>query len=84
MIEDVFLYGKIENKKILTLTDQVRILKYIIKRGLLIIDGLSTMAMGNRMFKVVSWYDNEWGYSSRTVDLVDFVAKKMKVLEVNA
>ncbi len=49
-----------------------------------IIDGLSTMAMGNRMFKVVSWYDNEWGYSSRTVDLVDFVAKKMKVLEVNA
>ena len=49
-----------------------------------IIDGLSTMAMGNRMFKVVSWYDNEWGYSSRIVDLVDFVAKKMKVLEVNA
>ena len=46
-----------------------------------IIDGLSTMAMGNRMFKVVSWYDNEWGYSSRTVDLVDFVSNKMKVLE---
>ena len=43
-----------------------------------IVDGLSTMAMGNRMFKVVSWYDNEWGYSSRTVDLVDFVASKMK------
>ena len=44
-----------------------------------IVDGLSTMAMGSRMFKVVSWYDNEWGYSSRTVDLVDFVANKMKV-----
>lgn len=43
-----------------------------------IVDGLSTMAMGSRMFKVVSWYDNEWGYSSRTVDLVDFVASKMK------
>lgn len=42
-----------------------------------IIDGLSTMAMGSRMFKIVSWYDNEWGYSSRTVDLVDFVANKM-------
>ena len=49
-----------------------------------IVDGLSTMAMGSRMFKVVSWYDNEWGYSSRTVDLVDFVAGKMKVLEGNA
>lgn len=48
-----------------------------------IVDGLSTMSMGNRMFKVVSWYDNEWGYSSRTVDLVDFVANKMKVTEGN-
>ncbi|WP_018592548.1 type I glyceraldehyde-3-phosphate dehydrogenase [Terrisporobacter glycolicus] len=48
-----------------------------------IIDGLSTMAMGSRMFKVVSWYDNEWGYSSRTVDLADFIANKMKVLESN-
>ena len=45
-----------------------------------IVDGLSTMAMGSRMFKIVSWYDNEWGYSSRTVDLVDFVSNKMKVL----
>lgn len=44
-----------------------------------IIDGLSTMSMGDRMFKIISWYDNEWGYSSRTVDLVDFVASKMKV-----
>lgn len=46
-----------------------------------IIDGLSTMSMGKKMFKIVSWYDNEWGYSSRTVDLVDFIASKMKVLE---
>ena len=45
-----------------------------------IIDGLSTMSMGSRMFKIVSWYDNEWGYSSRTVDLVDFIANKMKNL----
>lgn len=42
-----------------------------------IVDGLSTMSMGSRMFKVISWYDNEWGYSSRTVDLVDYVASKM-------
>lgn len=48
-----------------------------------IVDGLSTMSMGSRMFKVVSWYDNEWGYSSRTVDLVDFVAEKMKALQGN-
>lgn len=34
-----------------------------------ILDGMSTMVMGN-MVKVVGWYDNEWGYSNRTVDLV--------------
>ena len=34
-----------------------------------IFDGQSTMVMGN-MVKVVGWYDNEWGYSNRTVDLV--------------
>lgn len=33
------------------------------------IDGLSTMVMGNRMVKVISWYDNEIGYSSRLLDL---------------
>jgi glyceraldehyde-3-phosphate dehydrogenase/erythrose-4-phosphate dehydrogenase len=31
-----------------------------------------------RFFKVVSWYDNEWGYSNRVVDLVRFMAKKDK------
>jgi glyceraldehyde 3-phosphate dehydrogenase len=35
-----------------------------------IIDGLSTMAHGNQV-KVIGWYDNEWGYSSRLVDLID-------------
>ncbi len=39
-----------------------------------IFDSLCTMAIGN-MVKVVSWYDNEWGYSSRTVDIIEKVAK---------
>ena len=37
-----------------------------------IIDGLSTMAHGNQV-KVIGWYDNEWGYSCRLVDLIDRV-----------
>ena len=43
-----------------------------------IIDSLCTMTMpakGGTMVKVVSWYDNEWGYASRTVDLIARVAK---------
>ncbi|MFZ7121262.1 MAG: type I glyceraldehyde-3-phosphate dehydrogenase [Eubacteriaceae bacterium] len=42
-----------------------------------IIDGLSTMMIGSNMVKLVSWYDNEWGYSNRVVDLTTYVAKKM-------
>ncbi len=39
-----------------------------------IVDGLSTMMVGPRMAKVVSWYDNEWGYSNRVVDLACYIA----------
>ena len=40
------------------------------------IDALSTMVMEGNMVKVLSWYDNETGYSNRVVDLVDFIASK--------
>ncbi|OXS79397.1 type I glyceraldehyde-3-phosphate dehydrogenase [Domibacillus enclensis] len=40
------------------------------------IDALSTMVMEGNMIKVLSWYDNENGYSNRVVDLVDYIAKK--------
>jgi glyceraldehyde 3-phosphate dehydrogenase len=40
-----------------------------------VIDGLSTMAVGN-MVKVLSWYDNEWGYSCRVADLVGYMASR--------
>jgi len=41
-----------------------------------IVDGLSTMVMEGNMVKVVSWYDNEWGYSNRVADLISFVIGK--------
>src|SRR5256886_2514937 len=41
-----------------------------------IIDGLSTMVTGGNMVKVIAWYDNEWGYSSRVADLAYFLAEK--------
>ncbi len=35
-----------------------------------IFDALSTMVIGDNMVKAVSWYDNEWGYSNRTIDIM--------------
>lgn len=42
-----------------------------------IIDGLSTMVIGANKVKVLAWYDNEWGYSCRVVDLANYVAKEL-------
>jgi len=39
-----------------------------------IFDARSTMVMEKRLVKVVSWYDNEWGYSKRCVDLIRLMA----------
>ncbi len=38
-----------------------------------IFDSLSTLKMGDNFVKVLSWYDNEWGYSNRVVDLVNYI-----------
>lgn len=38
-----------------------------------IVDGLSTIVIGNNKVKILAWYDNEWGYSKRVVDLTKYV-----------
>jgi glyceraldehyde 3-phosphate dehydrogenase len=40
------------------------------------VDAALTMVIGGNMVKVLSWYDNEWGYSCRTADLAAFMVKK--------
>ena len=40
-----------------------------------IVDGLMTSVIGNNMVKVFSWYDNEWGYSHRCIDLFKKMAQ---------
>ena len=40
-----------------------------------IVDGLSTMVMDDTMLKVMAWYDNEWGYSCRVIDLAAYIGK---------
>ncbi len=42
-----------------------------------IVDSALTMVLEKRMVKVISWYDNEWGYSNRVVDLVHYVSKSL-------
>jgi glyceraldehyde 3-phosphate dehydrogenase len=42
-----------------------------------IIDAESTMVIGGTLVKVISWYDNEWGYSCRVADLIGFVGARL-------
>ncbi|MBI3990926.1 MAG: type I glyceraldehyde-3-phosphate dehydrogenase, partial [Candidatus Omnitrophica bacterium] len=42
-----------------------------------IVDSELTSVIGNRMVKVLAWYDNEWGYSCRVVDLACYIAKSV-------
>ncbi|MEA3485188.1 MAG: type I glyceraldehyde-3-phosphate dehydrogenase, partial [Candidatus Aerophobetes bacterium] len=42
-----------------------------------IVDGLLTKVMNGNMVKILSWYDNEWGYSCRLVDLMEYIAKRI-------
>ena len=42
-----------------------------------IVDGLTTSVIGGNMVKILSWYDNETGYSARIVDLIAFIAKSL-------
>ena len=42
-----------------------------------IVDSLSTSVIEGRMVKILSWYDNEWGYSERVVDLTRYVGKRL-------
>ena len=41
-----------------------------------IVDALSTMMVGDKMLKILAWYDNEWGYSNRVVDLAEYIGSK--------
>ena len=41
-----------------------------------IIDGRSTLSLNENMVKIVGWYDNEWGYSCRTIELASYIASK--------
>ena len=48
-----------------------------------IFDADSCMMMGKRLVKVVAWYDNEWGYSCRMLDLISLAAQKDKNVQSN-
>jgi len=41
-----------------------------------IFDAQSTLVMGDKMVKILAWYDNEWAYSERVGDLIDYMVKK--------
>ena len=57
-------------------TDEVVSSDFIHDAHSSIFDAGSGMGLNSKFFKLVSWYDNEWGYSNRCVDLVKYIAGK--------
>jgi len=57
-------------------TDQVVSSDFIHDKRSSIFDAGSGIGLNKRFFKLISWYDNEWGYSYRCVDLVRYIAEK--------
>ena len=67
-------------KGIMAYTEEPIVSSYIIgESASSVVDGLSTMVLGGKgnLVKVMSWYDNEWSFACRLVDLVKFVIRKM-------
>jgi glyceraldehyde 3-phosphate dehydrogenase len=70
--------GKNELKGILDITDEPLVsIDFNTNEHSAIVDGLSTMVIGSKKVKVLAWYDNEWGYSCRVVDLTKYVAQEL-------
>src|SRR5690625_1216818 len=49
-----------------------------------VLDSLSTIVMDDRKVKVLAWYDNEWGYSARVIDLTKYVGKFLKQKQISS
>ncbi|MEI7957161.1 MAG: type I glyceraldehyde-3-phosphate dehydrogenase, partial [Verrucomicrobiota bacterium] len=56
--------------------DEVVSTDFIHHKASSIFDGGSSIELNSTFFKLVSWYDNEWGYSNRVIDLLSDVVKK--------
>ncbi len=72
-----------ELKGVMTYTEEPLVSSDIIGESYSsIVDGLSTMVIGNksRNVKVLSWYDNEWSFACRLVDLIKFMGSKMMMV----
>lgn len=76
-VEDVNNYLKsCRNMPILDYTEEPLVsVDYKHHESSCIIDGKWTEVIDNRSLRIVTWYDNEWGYSSRLVDIIEYISK---------
>jgi len=69
-------YAGEEMKGILAVSDEPLVSSdYIKNSASSIVDATLTKVLDNNLVKIVAWYDNEWGYSCRLVDLINYIAK---------
>ena len=70
-------FKKTQNKKILDITDEKLVsIDFNHNPASAIVDSSLTKVIGKHMGKISAWYDNEWGFSNRMIDLAEFIQKK--------
>jgi glyceraldehyde 3-phosphate dehydrogenase len=76
MIRDAFLQASLHDLKgLLEYSQEPLVSTDIINNShSAIFDALSTKVIGSRLVQILGWYDNEWGYSNRIIDLVKRIA----------
>ena len=71
-------YANGKMKGILAYSDELLVsVDYMGNSASSIVDGASTNVIQSNLVKVLAWYDNEWGYSSRCVDLANYIAERL-------
>jgi glyceraldehyde 3-phosphate dehydrogenase len=61
-------------------SDEVASSDFVHCKSSSVFDAGSGIELNKRFFKLVSWYDNEWGYSNRVIDLVKYVLSKQSAV----
>ena len=79
IVAKIIKRSKSDMRGIIAVTDEFKVSSdFIGESHTCVVDVQAGMMLGDRFVKMVAWYDNEWGYSCKTVDLIVYISKVMR------